>query len=59
MPAEGTFAGLAAYVLGLPARLGDVRLVAVDGPSGAGKTRFALRLAKRLDAPLVHTDDLA
>ncbi|MGX6602210.1 uridine kinase family protein [Micromonosporaceae bacterium Da 78-11] len=42
----------------MPPRLGDVRLVAVDGPSGAGKTRFALRLAKELDAPVVHTDDL-
>jgi uridine kinase len=39
-------------------RLGDVRLIAVDGPSGAGKTRFALRLAKEIDAPVVHTDDL-
>lgn len=58
MPADETFAGLAAYVMGLPPRLGDVRLVAVDGPSGAGKTRFALRLAKELDAPVVHTDDL-
>jgi uridine kinase len=32
--------------------------VAVDGPSGAGKTWFADRLAKHLDAPVVHTDDL-
>jgi uridine kinase len=55
---EDTFAALAAYVRGLPPRLGDVRLVAVDGPSGAGKTLFALRLAKELDAPVVHTDDL-
>ena len=58
MPAEESFARLAAYVMGLPPRLGDVRLVAVDGPSGAGKTRFALRLAKELDAPVVHTDDV-
>jgi hypothetical protein len=53
-----TFGGLAAYVRKLPPRLGDVRLVAVDGPSGAGKTRFALGLAKALGAPVVHTDDL-
>jgi uridine kinase len=53
-----TFTALAAYVRGLPPRLGPVRLVAVDGPSGAGKTSFALRLAKHLDAPVVHTDDL-
>jgi uridine kinase len=35
-----------------------VRLVAVDGPSGAGKTCFAARLADELAAPVVHTDDL-
>lgn len=57
MPAD-SFAGLAATVRELPPRLGRVRLVAVDGPSGAGKTRFALALAKQLDAPVVHTDDL-
>jgi uridine kinase len=56
--APDSFAGLAGYVRDLPPRLGDVRLVAVDGPSGSGKTRFALRLAKELDAPVVHTDDL-
>jgi uridine kinase len=58
LPFDGTFAQLAAYVRKLEPRLGDVRLIAVDGPSGAGKTRFALRLAKELDAPVVHTDDL-
>jgi len=41
-----------------PPRLGGTKLIAVDGPSGAGKTTFALRLAKLLDAPVVHTDDL-
>ncbi|WP_412753654.1 uridine kinase [Krasilnikovia sp. M28-CT-15] len=45
-------------MLATPPRLGAVRLVAVDGPSGAGKTRFAQRLAKTLGAPVVHTDDL-
>jgi uridine kinase len=55
---DDTFAALAAYVRSLPPRLSSVRLVAVDGPSGAGKTSFALRLAKELDAPVVHTDDL-
>jgi uridine kinase len=55
---DDTFTALAAYVLELPPRLGSVRLVAVDGPSGAGKTSFALRLAKVLNAPVVHTDDL-
>ena len=31
-----------------PPRLGAVRLVAIDGPSGAGKTVFAARLAAQL-----------
>jgi uridine kinase len=41
-------------------RLGDTRLVAVDGPSGAGKTSFAARLAEAIgpETPIVHTDDL-
>ncbi|WP_250009444.1 hypothetical protein [Actinoplanes sp. M2I2] len=55
---EPSFDDLAAYVRSRPARLGDVRLVAVDGPSGAGKTRFADRLAGVLGASVVHTDDL-
>ncbi len=58
MAVEQTYAELAAYVMKQPPRLGRVRLIAVDGPSGAGKTAFALRLAKQLDAPVVHTDDL-
>jgi uridine kinase len=55
---DGTLAALAAVIRARPPRLGAVRLVAVDGPSGAGKTLFADRLAKRLDAPVVHTDEL-
>ena len=57
------YADLAGTVLATPPRLGPVRLVAVDGPSGAGKTCFAERLAGALDrrgvpAPVVHTDAL-
>ncbi|GAB1645530.1 uridine kinase [Krasilnikovia sp. MM14-A1259] len=52
------FAELAAWILAKPPRLGPVRLVAIDGPSGAGKTMFARRLAGVLGAPIVHTDDL-
>jgi uridine kinase len=55
---EQTYAALAAHILGRPPRLGPVRLVAVDGASGGGKTSFATRLGKELDAPVVHTDDL-
>jgi uridine kinase len=57
------FADLAERVRTAPARLGPVRLVAVDGPAGAGKTTFAGRLANALrdtGATVVelHTDDL-
>jgi hypothetical protein len=57
------YADVAAEILARPARLGAVRLVAVDGPAGAGKTTFAERLAPALrDAgarvAVVHTDDL-
>jgi energy-coupling factor transporter ATP-binding protein EcfA2 len=59
----GRFAELAARVLSEPARLGGVRVVAVDGPTGAGKTTFADRLAgaiRRTGATVeeIHTDDL-
>ncbi len=41
-------------------RCGRVRLVAIDGPGGAGKTVFAGRLARSLgDVPIVHTDEFA
>ncbi len=47
-PVIETFAALASVVMRRPPRLGTVRLVAVDGPSGAGKTTFAGRLARAL-----------
>jgi len=34
------------------------RIVAVDGPGGAGKSSLARWLAPRLDARIVSTDDL-
>jgi uridine kinase len=48
VPVIETFAALAHAVMGRGPRLGTVRLVAVDGPSGAGKTTFADRLARAL-----------
>ena len=36
-----------------------VRVIAVDGPGGAGKSTFAERLGRALNAPVIHTDDFA
>lgn len=44
-PVVERYADLARRILDRPPRLGRTRLVAVDGPSGAGKTVFANRLA--------------
>ena len=55
-----TPAELAGRLRELPPSLGAVRLVAVDGHAGSGKTTLAGRLATELDgAPVVHLDDLA
>ncbi|MFG2870558.1 uridine kinase [Streptomyces sp. NPDC048338] len=43
----------------LPPSCGPVRLVAVDGHAGSGKSTFAGRLAHLLAAPVLHLDDLA
>lgn len=44
----------------LPPSCGPVRLVAVDGHAGSGKSTFAARLAAALGgAPVLHLDDLA
>jgi hypothetical protein len=57
----GTYRQLAATVLARPARLGAVRLVAVDGRAGSGKTTFAGRLAAEIGGSrrvaVLHTDD--
>ena len=34
-------------------------LILVDGRSGSGKSTFAERLARPLDAAVVHSDDIA
>jgi len=55
---------IADRALAAPARLGRVRLVAVDGPSGSGKSVFADGLLDALrervaTVALVRTDDIA
>ncbi|MFE1771858.1 uridine kinase [Streptomyces sp. NPDC059008] len=57
---ERDLAPLATRLRALPPSCGPVRLIAVDGHAGSGKSTFAGRLAAALDdAPVVHTDDLA
>lgn len=58
-----SYRALAAEVLAAPPRLGRVRLVGVDGPTGSGKSTFADRLVRALTAlaspvTLLRTDDL-
>jgi|SRR5450631_2748247 len=46
-------------ITGAQPRCGSTKVVAVDGPSGAGKTEFAATLAARLPgAQVLHMDDL-
>ncbi|MFE6979133.1 uridine kinase [Streptomyces sp. NPDC057682] len=50
----------AARLRALPPSCGPVRLIAVDGHAGSGKTTFAARLAAALGGtPVLHLDDLA
>jgi hypothetical protein len=57
-PATLTRAMTAARLRALPPSCGTVRVVAVDGPSAAGKSTCAARLSAALDgAPVVHSDD--
>lgn len=35
------------------------RLIAIDGPGGAGKSSLADWLARKLQAPIIHTDEFA
>lgn len=54
-----SYRDLAHDVLDAAPRLGVVRLVTVDGPSGAGKTSLAKRLSRALRRiPVVHLDHL-
>jgi uridine kinase len=51
---------LAKVVAEIMERRGPVRLVAIDGPGGAGKSTLAGQLSAAAEgAPVVHTDDFA
>lgn len=59
-PQSPELEALAADLRALPPSCGPVRLIAVDGHAGSGKTTFAARLAAALGgAPVLHLDDLA
>ncbi|MDO5534500.1 MAG: hypothetical protein Q4F65_07605, partial [Propionibacteriaceae bacterium] len=47
-----------ARALAAQPRCGDVVVVALDGPSGAGKTTLADAVAADLDCPIVRVEDL-
>lgn len=58
-----SFKELGASIMTRPPRLADIRVVAIDGRTGSGKSTFATRLARErvqagVDVALVHTDDL-
>lgn len=56
--AEPPLPELAARLRALEPSCGAVRVVAVDGPSAAGKSTFTADLSAALDsAPVVHSDD--
>ncbi|MFE7273110.1 uridine kinase [Streptomyces sp. NPDC057623] len=61
LPTSGkTIHNLATRLRRLPASCGPVRLIAVDGHAGSGKSTFAGRLARELgDAPVLRLDDIA
>jgi uridine kinase len=53
------YAAIASEVKRSRAQCGDVRVIAIDGPAGSGKTTLAAGLARELkNCPVVHMDDL-
>jgi uridine kinase len=60
VPTRSSYVEVAAEIRRREPRCGAVRVVAVDGVAGAGKSTVAAALAASLgDAPVVHADDLA
>ncbi|MFZ3468992.1 uridine kinase family protein [Streptomyces sp. 4.24] len=58
--ASRSLPALAHELAGLPASLGAVRLIGIDGHAGSGKSTFAGALAEALGgAPVLHLDDVA
>ena len=56
---DGAIAAALLAIANAQPRCGATKVVAIDGPSGAGKTEFAEALAARLPAAhLLHMDDL-
>ena len=51
-------AAVAALVERAAPRCGSVLVVAIDGPSGAGKTTLARAVGRLVDAHVVHMDDI-
>ena len=49
---------LAASISAREPACGTTKIVAVDGPSGAGKTDFAAGLSQVLRAPVLHFEDI-
>jgi hypothetical protein len=49
---------LAALIARRAPACGTTKVIAVDGPSGAGKTEFANVLGARLKAPVLHLEDV-
>ncbi|WP_244501164.1 uridine kinase family protein [Streptomyces sp. TP-A0874] len=59
-PVGADLGALSRWLRAQPPSCGPVRLVALDGHAGSGKTTLAARLAEELgDAPVLHLDDLA
>jgi uridine kinase len=54
----GSFADLALAVRARAPRADSTRVVGIDGPAGSGKSVFAARLAKVLEAEIICLDDL-